>query len=160
MSVGIDQVLDWRGRTVVDRDGRKVGVFDEIYIDEETHQPTWAAVKMGTLRLRRRVVPVAEAEPFEGGVRIPFTKDDVRSAPTIDSDGWVSERDTATILRHYGMRSAQASDSRGDGPTGPVPDAEGGADVNEDAEARPERVQLKRYTVTETVTRRSEFTKD
>ena len=158
MSVEIDQVLDWRGRTVVDRDGRKVGIFDEIYLDEETQQPTWAAVKMGTLRLRRRVLPVADAEPFEGGVRVPFTKDEVRSAPAIDSDGWVSQRDHATILHHYGMRSEQDSDSRpGDVPTGPPP---GGADVNEEAGARPERVQLKRYTVTETVTRRSEFTPD
>jgi hypothetical protein len=174
MSVEIDQVLDWRGRTVVDRDGRKVGVLDEIYLDEDTNEPAWGAVKMGTLRLRRRVVPVADAESFEGGVRIPFTKDEVRSAPAIDSDGWVSERDHTTILRHYGMRSAQASDSRrGDVPTGPAPDPEDEADVNEEAEPshrrasedRPgqrdwQRVQLKRYTVTETETRRSEFTED
>jgi hypothetical protein len=174
MSVDIDQVLHWRGRTVVDREGRKVGVLDEIYLDDETNEPAWAAVKTGTLRLRRRVVPVGDAESFEGDVRIPFTKDEVRSAPAIDSDGWVSERDQATILRHYGMRSERGSGSgHPDTPRAAAPDAADDSSVNEQAEpsqegtsedppgeADPQRVQLKRYTVTETVTRRSEFTED
>jgi hypothetical protein len=171
MAIEVDQLLDWRGQTVVDRDGRKIGVFDEIYLDEETNEPAWGAVKTGTLRLRRRVVPVAAAVSSEGRVRVPFTKDEVRSAPSIDSEGWVSEGDQAAILRHYGMASEQAVDSRPrDIRAEPVPGAGGESGADEEAEtsrgheseARPgepelQRVQLKRYTVTETVTRRSEF---
>jgi sporulation protein YlmC with PRC-barrel domain len=180
VAIEIDQALDWRGRTVVDRDGRKIGVFDEIYLDEETNEPAWAAVKTGTLRLRRRVMPVGDAEYSDEAVRVPFTKDQVRSAPSIDSDGWVTERDQAAILRHYGIGSEQVDDSRPrDIPAGPVPGAESeagpeneaGADAEAEpsrgqpsqtrpAEGEPQRVQLKRYTVTETVTRRSEFGAD
>jgi sporulation protein YlmC with PRC-barrel domain len=158
MSIDIDQALDWRGRTVVDRDGRKIGVFEEIYLDEDTNEPAWAAVRTGRFRLRRRVVPVADAERFEDGVRVPFTKDDVRSAPTIDSDGWVSERDQATILRHYGVASERATEAGpGDAPTGPVHDADDDPDADEQAARASRRLRLNRYTVTETVTRRSEF---
>lgn len=169
MAIEIDQVLDWRGRTVVDRDGRKVGVFDEIYLDEETNEPAWAAVKTGTLRLRRRVVPVADADSSEGAVRLPFTKDQVRSAPSIDSEGWVSERDQAAIRRHYGMASEQVTESpprdiRGDAGAGADGEADQGAEPSRGqapeagaGDQEWQRLQLKRYTVTETVTRRSEF---
>ena len=108
MSISIDHVLDWRGRKVVDREGGKIGTFDEIYLDEGTSEPAWAAVKIGLFGLRRRVVPISAAEADGSYVRLPFTKDQVRSAPTIDSEGWVPERDQATILRHYGL-SAQES---------------------------------------------------
>ena len=148
MSVGIDQALEWRGREVVGRDGRKIGTFDEIYLDEGTNEPTWAAVKTGPFRLRRRVVPIADAQADGDSVRVPFSKDQVRSAPTIDSEGWVPERDQATILRHYGLKDA-----------GPPSEPQQPPGVDGD-EAAASRVKLKRYTVTETLTRQSEFGPD
>ena len=93
MSIQIDQAVAWRGREVVDRDGQKVGTFDEIYLDEGTNEPAWAAVKSGPFRLRRRVVPMVGVQPDGERIRLPFTKDQVKSAPTIDSEGWVPERD-------------------------------------------------------------------
>jgi len=169
MPIEIDEVLDWRSRTVVDSDGRKIGTFDEIYLDEGTDEPAWAAVKTGALGLRRRVVPIAEAA-FDGkSVRVPFTKEQVKSAPTIDSDGWVPERDQATILRHYGVTAGESRAGADDRPgamppeAGPAESSESpGSTGDEDSEARPsdpqlEGIRLKRYTVTETVTRRSDF---
>jgi hypothetical protein len=140
MSIQIDQALAWRGREVVDREGQKVGTFDEIYLDEGTNEPAWAAVKSGPFRLRRRVVPIVGVQPDGDRIRLPFTKDQVKSAPTIDSEGWVPERDQETIYRHYGV------DGRNSGPPG-----------SDEADAPPNRMQLKRYTVTETVSRQSEF---
>src|SRR5215210_8001480 len=81
MSIQIDQALEWRGREVVDRDGRKIGTFDEIYLDEDTNEPAWAAIKTGPFGLRRRVVPMAEAQADGDSVRVPFSKDQVKSAP-------------------------------------------------------------------------------
>jgi hypothetical protein len=152
MSIQIDQLLDWRGRGVVDRDGQKIGTFEEIYLDEGTDEPAWAAVKTGTFGLRRsRVVPIAAAESDGNNIRVPFTKQQVKTAPTIDSDGWVPERDQATILRHYGMIAAES-------PTG----TKRRTDKSEPAadEEQPSGMRLKRYTVTETLTRRSEFGPD
>jgi hypothetical protein len=160
MSIEIDQVLDWRGRTVVDRDNEKIGIFDEIYLDEGTDEPAWAAVKTGPLRLRRRVVPVADAEPDGDRVRVPFTKAQVRSAPPIDSNGWIPEGDQAAILRHYGVSSDRRRDVEGAGDrkvAEPPPEGEPAAPGDEPVSGR---MQLRRYTVTETVTRRSEYRDD
>jgi PRC-barrel domain len=151
MSIHIDEVLDWRGRAVVDRDGQKIGTFDEIYLDEGTNEPAWAAVKTGLFKLRRRVVPISAAEPDGDHVRVPFTKDQVQSAPTIDSDGWVPESDQAAILHHYGLSGAESRTGTSSPTSGEGSDA---------GDRPPNRVKLKRYTVTETLTRRSEFGPD
>ena len=145
MSIRIDQALEWRGRQVVDRDGDKIGTFDEIYLDEGTNEPAWAAVKTGLFNRRHRVVPISTAEADGTNIRVPFTKDQVKSAPTIDSEGWVSERDQGTILRHYGLPEQEPQSRDGVGP---------------DAEPPQQHLRLKRHTVTETLTRRSEYGPD
>ena len=154
MSISIDHVLDWRGRKVVDPEGDRIGTFDEIYLDEGTNEPAWAAVKVGLLG-RRRVVPISAAEADGGDVRVPFTKDQVKSAPAIDSDGWVPERDQTAILRHYGLSAQETAP-----PAGSPSPQSSGADAG-DANASPQnRLRLKRHTVTETLTRRSEYRPD
>jgi PRC-barrel domain len=141
MSIHIDQALEWRGRQVVDREGDKIGTFDEIYLDEGTNEPAWAAVKTGLFSRRRRVVPISAAEADGSHIRVPFTKDVVKSAPTIDSDGWVSERDQTAVLRHYGLSEQQAPAGAGERES-------------------TERLRLKRHVVTETLTRRTEYEPD
>jgi hypothetical protein len=170
MSIPIDEVLNWRGRTVVDRDGQKIGTFDEIYLDEGTSEPAWAAVKTGPFGFRRRVVPIAAAELNGDHIRVPFTKSEVKSAPSIDSEGWVAERDQAAILRHYGMGGGDSGVAAGPTPAAtapetPAPEESESPDATGKTEAGtgerpPDRVKLKRYTVTETLTRRSEFGPD
>jgi PRC-barrel domain len=154
MSIDIDQALEWRGRQVVDQEGDKIGTFDEIYLDEGTNEPAWAAVKTGVFTRRRRVVPISTAEADGSHIRVPFTKDQVKSAPTIDSDGWVSERDQTAILRHYGVREPEAAD-----PARPRSPESSDAEPHE-TDAPQQRLRLKRHTVTETLTRRSEYGPD
>jgi hypothetical protein len=171
MSIDVDQVLDWRGSTVVDRDGRKVGTFHEVYLDEGTSAPTWAAVKTGPLGLRRRVVPIVDAESDGTRVRIPFTKEQVLSAPTIDAEGWVPESDRSVVLRHYGIhagrRQGETNRPEGVAPHDAVDsvDPPAASSAGEESQDRPserelKRFRLKRHTVTETVTRRSDFEED
>jgi hypothetical protein len=35
----VPEVYEWRGRTVVDRDGEKIHKLDEIYLDRDTNEP-------------------------------------------------------------------------------------------------------------------------
>jgi PRC-barrel domain len=174
MPLQIDEVLDWRGRAVVDRNGQKIGTFEEIYLDEGTDEPAWAAVKAGTFGLRRsRVVPIDAAQPEGDSIRVPFTKQQVKTAPTIDSEGWVSERDQAAILRHYGMSGAESragterrpETTAHDTPApesseSPEPTDSKGSAAPAGDNHQPNGMRLKRYTVTETLTRRSEFGAD
>jgi hypothetical protein len=173
MPIQIDEVLDWRGRAVVDLNGQKIGTFEEIYLDEGTDEPAWAAVKAGTFGLRRsRVVPIAAAHSDGSSIRVPFTKQQVKAAPTIDSEGWVPERDQAAILRHYGMiggESRTGTERRPETTAHETPATESSEPPeptgNEESAAapgddQPIGVRLKRHTVTETLTRRSEFDAD
>ncbi len=68
----IDTALDWRGRTVVDRSGEKIGKFEDIYLDDETSRPEWAAVNTGLFGLRKTLVPLSEAELTGDQVQVPF----------------------------------------------------------------------------------------
>ena len=64
-----DDVLRWRGQTMYDNDGDKIGAIDEIYLDQETHAPEWAVVTTGLFGNKQSFVPIAEARAGGDGVR-------------------------------------------------------------------------------------------
>jgi hypothetical protein len=99
----IDTALDWRGRTVVDRDGDKIGTFDELYLDE-SDRPAWAAVTTGLFGRRQTFVPLAEAQDDGDALRVPFGKEMVKDAPQIDPDTQLDPEEEAVLYRHYGLR--------------------------------------------------------
>jgi Domain of unknown function (DUF2382)/PRC-barrel domain len=98
----IDTALDWRGRTVVDRDGDKIGTFDELYLDEGDN-PAWGAVTTGLFGMRQTFVPLSAAEPDGDALRVPFGKDMVKDAPNVDPDTQLSAEDEELLYRHYGL---------------------------------------------------------
>src|SRR4051812_48050917 len=146
----IETALDWRGRTVVDRDGDKIGTFDELYLDE-SDRPAWGAVTTGLFGMRQTFVPLSEARPDGDVLQVPFGKDTVKDAPNVDPDTQLSPDDEDVLYRHYGLRGRGASDdgvARDDveddaaaGREAPIADADAGRerDVEDDArEAPPE----------------------
>lgn len=204
----IDTVLNWRGRTIVDETGEKIGKFEDIYLDTETDRPEWAAVKTGLFGRGQALVPLSEAEEHDDdALRVPFQKAHVENAPEVDAEGELSQDEEARLYAHYGLpysneesqtglpdseaqqtdAASQAAD-RGDaggageerggldaeagsrgadvgGPEARAGDAgagTGGAEVTRSdeeldfgVEKRPrERVRLKKYLVTEEVTKK------
>jgi uncharacterized protein (TIGR02271 family) len=116
----LDTVLEWRGLTMVDRDGDKIGTIEEIYLDQETDQPEWALVRTGLFGSRSSFVPIADAGLGEGGVRVPYEKSLVKDAPNIDADQQLSPDEEATLYRHYGReyREWNTADTGTTGTTG------------------------------------------
>ena len=41
------EAYDFRGRTLVDGDGEKIGKIDDLYYDAQGGQPEWALVNTG-----------------------------------------------------------------------------------------------------------------
>jgi PRC-barrel domain protein len=72
------------GYDVVDRDGKAIGSVDTIFNDGETGAPEWIGVQSGVFRHHKHLVPAATAERGDGRLRLPFTKDLIRRAPTYD----------------------------------------------------------------------------
>jgi stress response protein YsnF len=109
MALDIETALDWRGRTVVDRDGDKIGKFDELYLDD-SDRPAWAAVTTGLFGMRQTFVPLSEARADGDVLQVPFAKDMVKDAPSVDPDAQLSPEEEDLLYRHYGLRGGGGGD--------------------------------------------------
>ena len=104
---------DWRGRTVTDAQGERIGTIGEIYLSQATHEPEWALVDTGT---ESSFVPLAGAARSGAEVRIRATQGQVRDAPGVAPGTRLSEEDVARLHRHYRVEDQSAglqSTSRG-----------------------------------------------
>jgi len=104
---------DWRGRTVTDSQGEKIGKIGEVYLSQQTDQPEWALVDTGT---KSSFVPLAGAARSGADVRVRSTKAQVGDAPGVAPGTRLSEEDVARLHRHYRVDNQAAglpSSSRG-----------------------------------------------
>jgi uncharacterized protein (TIGR02271 family) len=169
MTTDLTNAQDWRGCTVVDRSGDKIGKLDEIYLDQQTGRPEWALVNTGLFGSRSTFVPLSGASQANDNVVVEWDKAQVKDAPNIDADGQLSPDEEAQLYRHYGLDYSQDDDiddsSRGRG-RGRSAGRDTGQDTSgpntDDAMTRSEeelrvgkteqergRVRLKKYVVTE-----------
>ena len=123
-----------RGQTVYGADGGKIGSIEELFVDEQTGKPEWIGVGTGMLGTKRVLVPVVGMEPSDDGFRVPYSKDQVKDTPDIDSDE-ISQETEAQLYAHYGIDYGESrSDTglpEGGTPTGGAPSSAtvGEADV-------------------------------
>ena len=87
-----DRILEFRGQDLHDTDGDKIGSIEEIYLDAETNEPEWALVNTGLFGTKRNFVPLRDASESDGSLRVPFGKDQVKDAPTVDANGQLTQR--------------------------------------------------------------------
>ena len=108
----IETVQAWQGRTMVDPAGDKLGTIDAIYLDDETGQPEWATVTSGMFTAKTAFVPLAQAQDTGDSVQVPYDKQQVTDAPSLEADGSLSQDEEAELYRHYGLDySEHRSDS-------------------------------------------------
>ena len=163
----IETAQAWQGRTMVDPAGDKLGTIDAIYLDDETGQPEWATVTRGLFSAKAAFVPLAQAQDMGDSVQVPYDKQQVTDAPSMEADGQLSQDEEAALYRHYGM---EYSGSRSDTglPAGTADDHDTvGRDTSgpttDDAMTRSEeelrvgtetrergRARLRKYVTTET----------
>jgi uncharacterized protein (TIGR02271 family) len=164
----LTEAYGFQGRTMLDRDGDKIGKIDDIYEDKQTGQPEWALVNTGLFGTKKTFVPLRGASPVGEDVRVPVEKAHVKDAPGIDADGELSETEERQLFTHYdlGYETGDASTDNGhdvdvDASTGNGHDASG--PTTDDAMTRSEeelrvgterreagRARLRKYVVTET----------
>jgi uncharacterized protein (TIGR02271 family) len=108
-----DQAVAWRGKTALDADGQKIGTVEEIYLDAETNQPEWLAVKTGLFGSRMSFIPIAEATEAGGDLRVPYSKQQVKDSPNADPDGQLSQQEEAQLYRHYDMSYGESRSDSG-----------------------------------------------
>ena len=107
------QLGGWRGQDLVDPSGDKIGTIEDIYLDEATDQPEWLAVKTGLFGHRVSFVPVAQAQASGDAVVVPYSKAEVKDAPSAEPDGLLSQDEEAALYQHYGLNYSEASSDTG-----------------------------------------------
>ncbi|CAA9512888.1 MAG: putative conserved domain protein [uncultured Solirubrobacteraceae bacterium] len=102
MRHSIQEVENWIGQDLTGADLDKVGTIKDIYLDAETDEPEWLAVSTGAFG-GVSFVPLAEAERHGQGVRVPYDKATIKSAPTAKPEGELSQSEEEQLYDHYGL---------------------------------------------------------
>ncbi len=104
--IGTDSISRVIGKHVYDSAGDKIGSASEVYLDDDTGQPEWVTVNTGLFGGKHSFVPIRDADLTDDGVRVPVTKDRVKHAPKIETDGHLSPEEEQELYRYYGVDSA------------------------------------------------------
>ena len=153
-----EQVREWRGADLVDRDGDKIGKVEEIYLDSQSNQPEWALVNTGLFGTKSTFVPIRDASRDGDRLQVPVEKAHVKDAPSIDTDGQLSEQEESELYRHYGLDYSANDEGRDAGARGDAGERGDGAMTRSEEELRvgttqreSGRVRLRKYVETEEV---------
>jgi len=101
----------WIGHTAVDQQGNKIGKVEEIYVDDESGQPEWLAIKTGLFGAKLTFAPIAGATNAGDDLQLPYTKDLVKDAPNVDADGHLEPEEEAALYRHYGRKDYESAET-------------------------------------------------
>ncbi|NYI05117.1 sporulation protein YlmC with PRC-barrel domain [Allostreptomyces psammosilenae] len=121
------------GQKAVDRNGSKIGTIDEVYLDDATGSPEWAAVRTGLFGSHEAFVPLAPSEFIDNELRVPYEKDLVKDAPDFGAGQHLSPEQELQLYRYYGLEvrePGEAGEAAEPGPAAPT--------ATEDERARAE----------------------
>ena len=140
----IDTALAWRGRTVRDPAGEKLGTLSELYLHGESDRPAWAGVKRGLLSGCPTIVPLGGIREQDDDLVVPHDRELVESAPDVDPDVELSEEQERLLEAHYGQSWMPRSENE-------MTRSEEEVDFSKRVTRRAERVRLRKVVVEEQV---------
>lgn len=88
---------------VVDSGGDKVGTVGQIYLDDVTERLSFITVRTGLLGTKESFIPVRGIVLDGDTVTLPWTRDHIRDAPEVETEGHLDETDQTALLAHYGV---------------------------------------------------------
>jgi sporulation protein YlmC with PRC-barrel domain len=95
-------VAAWHGKTLVDRHGEKIGKLEDVYVDVENDEPQFGTVKEGLIGRHLTFVPLGGIVVGPDELRVPVSKEQVKSAPTIELHGEeLSQADESALYHHF-----------------------------------------------------------
>ncbi|MDQ1596488.1 MAG: hypothetical protein QOH40_3044 [Arthrobacter pascens] len=101
----IDDLLNRNG-DVLSTDGDKIGSVGQVYADDADGQPKWVTVKTGLFGTSESFIPLEGARLEGDDLVVPYTKDQVKDAPRVDTDGHLEPSEEDRLYDHYGFGGA------------------------------------------------------
>ncbi|MGE7437433.1 MULTISPECIES: PRC and DUF2382 domain-containing protein [Kitasatospora] len=99
---------DLIGHKAVDRNGDKIGTVDEVYLDDATGEPEWAAVRTGIFG-RDAFVPLTTSEFSGDELRVPYDKSLIKESPDFGVGQHLSPAQELQLYRYYGLDASAPS---------------------------------------------------
>ncbi|MER7773081.1 PRC and DUF2382 domain-containing protein [Kitasatospora sp. NPDC096140] len=104
---------DLIGHKAVDRNGDKIGTVDEVYLDDATGRPEWAAVRTGIFG-RDAFVPLTTSDFSGEELRVPYDKSLVKESPDFGVGQHLSPAQELQLYRYYGLDTPGSDDPAGE----------------------------------------------
>jgi hypothetical protein len=109
-----EQLYDLVGHEIRDSEGESVGYVDVIFNDVDTGAPEWMGVWNGLPGGKRHLVPLQGITRDRDEIILPWTKEQVESAPTYDEEDerglfddeprfGISHEKEEAAYRHFGV---------------------------------------------------------
>ena len=92
--------------------GEKVGKVGQVYLDDESGQPSWVTVKTGLFGTQESFVPLPRADLAGVDVVVPYDKETIKGAPRVDTGASLSPQEEKRLFSYY--FSAQTVDAQAD----------------------------------------------
>jgi len=94
---------DWIGADVFDSADDKIGSIDQIYLDDQSGQPEWMTVSTGWFGTSTQFVPISGSAAHGEGLKVPYTTDHIKDAPSVDADKHLDEDQERKLYSHYSL---------------------------------------------------------
>jgi uncharacterized protein (TIGR02271 family) len=109
----IEDAKTWRGYDAVGPGANKLGTVEDIYLDQETGEPEWVALKTGMFGGKLSFAPLSQARRDGDTIVLPYEKDQIKNAPRVEADGVLSQEEEAQLYRHYGLEYSETHSETG-----------------------------------------------
>lgn len=89
--------------TVYGNDGNKIGTVGQVYLDDQTGQPSFVTVSTGLFGAKETFIPIGQATPSAEGLQVPFDKGFIKDAPNVDADGSITPEEERRLYEYYSL---------------------------------------------------------
>ena len=101
ITVAHQDLSEWRGKDLIDRNGEKIGKLEDVYFDIETDQPQFGTVKEGFLDRHLTFVPLNAVTIGPDSLEVSVTRQQVKDAPNMEHEGEALTQADESLLYHY-----------------------------------------------------------
>ncbi|MEV7776094.1 PRC and DUF2382 domain-containing protein [Kitasatospora sp. NPDC086791] len=116
----LTNAADLLGIRVLDCTGKNVGTIDEIYLDDATHAPEWATVRLRNTR-KKAFVPLTTCETNGTELQVPYSRSLVEQAPAIAEGEHLSPAEEEILYQHYRGQTRRTNPPDGDAAAHDLP---------------------------------------
>ena len=94
-------IESYLGATAEDNDGDKIGKIGQVYLDDETQEPTWVTLHTGLFGSKETFAPLYGSNWDGSTLHLAVSKELVKDAPNLDADGHLDDDENQRLYTYY-----------------------------------------------------------